>query len=161
MSHITAEYAKHEHNPRKALQKTLSPEFYLRASEAELKNVAAHAAVFPLETVIVGNAYRNSQQQSALRNKNPGNRVLVVPEPGNVHDRAALAVLVAKGISSNQFVWTHVGYIPREVAAELSKVWPRYRGRLLVGEGRLIGPPATEANPRIVLEPSFRDYWHK
>lgn len=80
---------------------------------------------------------------------------------GNVHDRAALAVLVAKGISSNQFVWTHVGYVPREVAAELSKVWPRYMGRLLVGEGRLVGSPATEANPRIVLEPSFRDYWQK
>lgn len=139
MSHITAEYAKHEHNPSSVLK----------------------PGVFPLETTIVGNSYRNSQQQSALRNKNPGNRVLVVPEPGNVHDRAALAVLVARSISSNQFVWTHVGYIPREVAAELSKVWPRYLGRLLVGEGRLIGPPATEANPRIVLEPSFRDYWHK
>lgn len=139
MSHITAEYTKREHNPSSALKR----------------------GVFPLETAVVGSSYRNSQQQSALRNKNPGNRVLVVPEPGNVHDRAALAVLVAKGISSNQFVWTHVGYIPCEVAAELSKVWPRYRGRLLVGEGRLIGPPATEANPRIVLEPSFRDYWHK
>ena len=143
MSRITAEYAKHEHNPSSVLK----PE------------------VFPLETTIVGSSYRNSQQQSALRNKNSGNRVLVVPEPGNVHDRAALAVLVAKGLSSNlsnnPFVWTHVGYIPREVAAELSKVWPRYRGRLLVGEGRLVGPPATEANPRIVLEPSFRDYWQK
>ena len=139
MSHITAEYAKHEHNPSSVHK----------------------PGIFPLETTIVGSSYRNSQQQYALRNKNPGSRVLVVPEPGNVHDRAALAVLVAKGISSNQFVWTHVGYIPREVAAELSKVWLRYRGRLLVGEGRLIGPPATEANPRIVLEPSFRDYWHK
>lgn len=161
MSHITAEYAKHEHNPLSVLQKPLSPSFYLRASEEELKNVTQHSSVFPLETTIVGNSYRTSHQQSALRNKNPGNRVLVVPEPGNVHDRAALAVLVARSISSNQFVWTHVGYLPREVAAELSKVWPRYMGRLLVGEGRLVKPPATEANLRIVLEPSFRDYWHK
>lgn len=115
--------------------------------------------VFPFATSIVGNSYRDGQQQSALRNKNPGNRVLIIPEPANPHDPHAMAVVVAKGISQNRFVWTHVGYIPRTEAKDLSRIWPRYRGQLLVGEGRLVGHPRDDKNPKIVIEASFRNYF--
>ena len=117
------------------------------------------ARVFPYSTTIVGNSYRDSVQQSALRNKNPGNRVLLMPEPANPHDAYALAVIVAKGISQNRFVWTHVGYVPRTEAKQLAKIWPRFKGRLLVGEGRLVGHPGQSKNPQIVIEGSFRNYF--
>ncbi len=117
------------------------------------------ARVFPFSTTIVGNSYRDSVQVSALRNKNPGNRVLLVPEPANPHDQYALAVVVAKGIPQNRFVWTHVGYVPRTEAKSLAKIWPRFRGRLLVGEGRLIGHPRDDKNPKIMIEGSFRNYF--
>jgi len=115
--------------------------------------------VFPFETAVVGNSYRDGVQVSAFRNKNPGNRVLLVPEPANPHDPYALAVVVAKGTSQNSFIWTHVGYVPRRQAKELAKIWPRYRGRLLVGEGRLVGHPGKDASPAIVIEGSFRNYF--
>lgn len=117
------------------------------------------AKMFPLKSTVVGNSYMDRAQQSAFRNKNPGNRVLFVPEPGNPKDHYAMAVLVAKGISQSSFIWTHVGYIPRGQAKELAKVWPRYQGRLLVGEGRLVGHPGQERNPAVVIEGSFRNYF--
>jgi len=113
---------------------------------------------FPCHSKIVGNTYRPSTQQSALRNKNQNNRVLIVPEPGNPKDKNALAVLVARGLSSNSFVWTHVGYLPKSDAKRLAPEWPRYKGRLLVGEGRISGNPAHDANPGVFLESSFRAY---
>ncbi|UFK26632.1 hypothetical protein [Roseobacter phage RDJL3] len=117
------------------------------------------AKVFPLRSKVVGNSYRDGVQVSAFRNKNPGNRVLLVPEPGNPHDEYALAVVVAKGTSQSSFVWTHAGYVPRAQAKELARIWPRYRGRLLVGEGRLVGHPGKEQSPEIVIEGSFRNYF--
>lgn len=154
MSKMTADFSQHLHNV---------PAYrdiggYIDMDE---EDHSGPMKLFPYETRIVGNSYRSSTAQSALRNKNKGNRVLVVPEPGNQHDRAALAVLVAKSLSSNSFVWTHVGYIPRDQAADLASIWPRYRGRLLVGEGRITGTPSLDNNPAILLEGSFRSYWEK
>ena len=134
----------------------------LQATDDDLSNFGVMepiARIFPFTTSIVGNSYRDGQQQSALRNKNPGNRVLVIPEPANPHDPHALAVVVAKGISQNRFVWTHVGYVPRTEAKGLSRIWPRYRGQLLVGEGRLVGHPRDDKNPKIMIEGSFRNYF--
>jgi hypothetical protein len=115
--------------------------------------------VFPFVTSIVGNSYRDGLQRSALRSKNPGNRVLIIPEPANRHDPNALAVVVAKGCLKNQFVWTHVGYVPKAEAAHLASLWPSYRGQPLVGEGRLMGRPHGDKNPQIVIEGSFRNYF--
>lgn len=154
MSKVTADFAQHPHNV---------PAYrdiggYTDTDEDDFSKPMK---LFPYETTIVGNSYRKPQQQSALRNKNKGNRVLIVPEPGNKHDSAALAVLVALSLSSKSFVWTHVGYIPKQQAADLASVWPRYHGRLLVGEGRITGTPSLDNNPAILLEGSFRNYWEK
>lgn len=158
MSKMTADFSQHLHN---------APAYRdidgYADMDDDLSNYGGQGSMelFPYETKIVGNSYRKSQQQSTLRNKNKGNRVLIVPEPGNKHDRAALAVLVARSLSSNSFVWTHVGYVPKQQAADLASVWPRYRGRLLVGEGRITGTPSLDNNPAILLEGSFRSYWEK
>lgn len=121
------------------------------------------ARVFPYSTSIVGSRYRGTHQQSALRARNSGNRIIIVPEPANPCDPHALAVMVAEGTAQNGtaqngFVWTHVGYVPRATAEQLAKVWPRFKGRLLVGEGRLIEHPRDKKNPKIVIEELFRNY---
>lgn len=45
-------------------------------------------------------------------------------------------------------------------AKQLAGIWPRYHGHL-VGEGRLVGHPCGDKNPRIVIEGSFRNYFPK
>lgn len=105
---------------------------------------------------IVGNCYRGAKAQSALRNKNPGNRVLVIREPANPYDENALAVLVARsrsglGCASSKYDWVHVGYIPRDVTAQLAPKWPQVEGIPVVAEGILTTPPAYESNPEIKL----------
>ena len=123
-------------------------------------SVPTVSTMLPLTSSVVGNSYRDGNQQSALRNKNPGNRVLIVPEPANPHDPCALAVVVARGFGGKSgFVWVHVGYVPRDQAKRLAAVWPKYRGRPLVGEGRLTGHPGRDKNPAIVVEGSFRNYF--
>lgn len=100
---------------------------------------------------VKGNSYRGSEAQSALRNKNKGNRVLIVPEPANPHDPHGLAVLVAatRASSQDRYDWVHVGYIPREIALVLSPVWPKKKGRACIGEGEFEEAPGQTSNPRI------------
>jgi hypothetical protein len=105
---------------------------------------------------IVGNSYRGAEAQSALRNKNANNRVLVIREPANPHDKNALVVLVARGraglgCASSKYDWVHVGYIPRDVAAQLAPKWPHMHGVPVIAEGTLASAPAHERDPKIKL----------
>lgn len=90
------------------------------------------------QLVIVGNRYRNSEQQAALNQKTKGTLVLLVREPGNPHDSNAVACLVTQGIADasigrdNAFTWRHVGYLPKHVAAKLAPCWPESKGYPMV-----------------------------
>jgi len=97
--------------------------------------------------------------QSGLRSKDASHRVGVGAESGSAEEEYALAGVVAKGTCRGSCVWTRAGYVPRAQAKELGRIWPRYRGRRLVGEGRLVGDPGKEQSPEIVIEGSFRNYF--
>lgn len=90
------------------------------------------------QLIIVGNRYRNSEQQAALNHKSKGTLVLLVREPGNPHDPNAVACLVTQGIADapvgrdNVFTWRHVGYLPKHVAANLAPCWPESNGYPMV-----------------------------
>lgn len=105
---------------------------------------------------IRGNSYRPQQAQSALRNKNAGNRVLMIREPANSHDPNALAVLVAQsttgvGCQSSEYNWVFVGYAPKEMAARAAQHWPVYEGKYLIAEGQLTSAPAHHQEPTFKL----------
>lgn len=75
--------------------------------------------------------------------KNDSAKLLLVPEPANTHDPNAIAVLCAAGLSDDttgeKWVWTHVGYIERGVAAAWSTGWAHSEtGELLVVEAEYI-----------------------
>lgn len=95
------------------------------------------------QLVIVGNRYRNSEQQAALNQKAKGTLVLLVREPGNPHDPNAVACLVTQGIpeappdQQNPFTWRHVGYLPKQVAANLAPCWPMSNGYPMVIQATL------------------------
>lgn len=68
-----------------------------------------------LNVRVAGVSYEGRQAKIALLET--GDPCRIVPEPNNPHDPNALAVHVAHGGA----VW-HVGYIPRDVAAEIAPV---------------------------------------
>lgn len=105
---------------------------------------------------IRGNNHRPKEAQSALRNKNRGNRVLMIREPRNAYDPNALAVLVAQtkvslGCASSEYDWVHVGYAPKEIAARAVQHWPSHEGQFLIAEGQLTSAPAHTAEPEFRL----------
>ena len=95
------------------------------------------------QLVIVGNRYRNSEQQAALNHKSKGTLVLLIREPGNPHDPNAVACLVTQDIADapvgrdNAFTWRHVGYLPKHVAANLAPCWPESNGYPMVIQATL------------------------
>ena len=95
------------------------------------------------QLVIVGNRYRNSEQQAALNHKSKGTLVLLIREPGNSHDPNAVACLVTQGIvdapvgRDNAFTWRHVGYLPKHVAADLASCWPESNGYPMIVQATL------------------------
>lgn len=70
---------------------------------------------------IVGQHYRPKLDQETLLGKRQGHMVLLVAEPDNGHDLNGVMVLVWNQTESQ---WRHVGYVPREQAAELRAKWP-------------------------------------
>lgn len=84
------------------------------------------------QLTIVGNRYRNSEQQKVLANKSARTLVLLMREPGNPVDPNAIACLMTKQIDSDEpragFTWVHVGYLPKNVAEGLAGVWPVRNG---------------------------------
>lgn len=80
------------------------------------------------QLTIVGNRYRNSEQQQVLSNKSAGTLVLLMREPGNPKDPNAVACLMTVGTEPGIFTWRHVGYLPAHVAKELALRWPTANG---------------------------------
>lgn len=70
---------------------------------------------------IVGQHYRSKLDQETLLGKRQGHMALLVAEPDNGHDLNAVMILVWNQTESQ---WRHVGYVPREQAAELRAAWP-------------------------------------
>ena len=80
---------------------------------------------------IVGQHYRPRLDQETLSSKQQGHMVLLVAEPDNGHDVNGVMVLVWNQVESQ---WRHVGYLPREQAAEVRAIWPDDDlSRVLVG----------------------------
>lgn len=92
---------------------------------------------------IVGQSHRTSQGQTLIKHKSDGALILLVPEPGNQHDPNAIATLMAYSLndhpSGQKWVWVHVGYVEKDVAAAWMTGWAHDdKGRLLTVEGQYL-----------------------
>ncbi len=70
-----------------------------------------------LHVKVAGTSFEDRQQTLAMMQGTEVARI--VPEPDNVFDKNALAVYVAFPPESNMGI-KHVGYIPRQLAAEIA-----------------------------------------
>lgn len=100
-------------------------------------------------------------RRTLLASKNEGNLVLLIPEPANAYDKNAVAAFVAqpKGETSRDgYMFVHVGYLAREIAAKLRPVWPLSNGLPAIAEARLGCGRGADGKRTMTLTNRFRDY---
>lgn len=115
------------------------------------------------QLTIVGNRYRNSEQQKVLANKSARTLVLLMREPGNPVDSNAIACLMTKQLnpddSRSGFTWVHVGYLPKNVAEGLAGIWPVRNGLPMLVHATLRESKAMRIRNGVVyLDPVAEEY---